>query len=72
MFAIAPYLKEIEFWKTETGVVGAIIFFSTMAPLANLHSAAHVASRHDTRRKKYVSVALIMPQLLHFNFHLAS
>ena len=52
MFAIAPYLKEIAFHKTETGVVGAIIFFTTMAPLANLHFAATVAKRHDTHRKK--------------------
>jgi hypothetical protein len=49
MFAIAPYLNEIAYHKTETGVDGAKLFCTAMAPLANLHFAT--AFRHDTIRK---------------------
>ena len=49
MFGIAPYLNEIAYRKTETGVDGAKCFWTAMAPLANLHFAT--AFRHDTIRK---------------------
>ena len=49
MFAIAPYLNEIAYHKTEAGVDGAKFFCTAMAPLANLHFAT--AIRHDTIRK---------------------